>query len=99
MIKTQAPFDDGNVHHLEIDICGYNNHRCVVSQGPRDYFFTLPVNGCTEGYTSWTNADTWDFVSEGGLHNEIDLEIRMSLDDAPVTLTDAALVELEFALA
>jgi hypothetical protein len=98
LIKTEAPYDDDDLHCLTVDFCGYAQHKTVNNEGSlQRYSFSLPFNGCEKGLTSYQNLnDGWDWVGSNYSNNSIDLEINTYIDGDPANLTNPIIIELEF---
>ena len=98
LIKTEAPYDDDNLHCLTIEICGHSQNKTINIDGKlQKYTFAIPFNGCEKGLTSYQNLDNgWDWMEYNYSNNQIELEIHTNIDDNPANITNPIIVELEF---
>lgn len=98
-MKSEAPYDDDNLHFLEIEICGHSHHKSVTPDGGlQKYFFAIPFNGCEKGLTSYLNLDDgWDWCGSDYSNNQMDMEISVRVDGQAIAdLANPIILELEF---
>lgn len=98
LYKTELT--DDATHWLKFDICGHATHKDIDSDtgGVSLYTFMIPFVACDGGIVSYTNVDTWDWVTSNNYKmDNIDININTSIDNVPITTqTNPIIVELEF---
>ena len=92
LVKT--PIADDSTHLVRLSIACYNQHIEIRDSGKTEYFFSLPVGGCENGYITYINNDTWDYIS-AHTKPEIYLHLHLTVDNNDVVLSEPAIIELE----
>jgi hypothetical protein len=61
------------------------------------YVFVIGASGCEKGYTTWNNcqAGCWDYQCTER-RNEINMTLKITIDDTEVVFDDPVMLELEF---
>jgi len=98
LYKTELT--DEGTHWLKLDICGHAIHKDIDENGKVSlYTFMIPFVACEDGgIVSYTNVDTWDWISQNNYRmEEIDLTINTTIDNELIAQqTNPIIIELEF---
>jgi hypothetical protein len=78
-------------------VCELERDSKDITNLVKPYFFIIGVSGCEKNYTTWNNCnlDCWDY-SCVEKRNEINLKLRVTVDDQEIILNEAMMLELEF---